>query len=94
MLATLAGFCRREGDQEAAVRYYERALALEYGQVGWRMARAQSLVALGRREEAEHELRVVLRLRPKDHAAERLLAELIVAGGREYHEKAEERVSD
>jgi tetratricopeptide (TPR) repeat protein len=76
--ASLAGICRRKNDNEAAIEYYRRALALNYGQVYWRLALARLLAQMGRIPEAIHEARICLRLRPQFKAAQRLVAELSV----------------
>lgn len=76
--ANLANIYRKESDQDKAVEYYQRALALNYGQVDWRFNLAKMLAEIGRISEAIHEARICLRLRPQFKAAENLIAELSV----------------
>ncbi len=77
VFASLAAICRNE-DKQAAVEYYRRALALNYGQVHWRMNLARLLAETQQIPEAIHEARICLRLRPQFKAAEKLIAELSV----------------
>lgn len=71
----------KEKNNEAAIKHYRRALALDYGQVQWRFALARLLAETDRIPEAIHEARICLRLRPQFTAAERLIAELSVLPG-------------
>lgn len=80
-LASLASIYTREKDNEAAMEYYRRALALDYGQVQWRFALAQLLAGADRIPDAIHEARICLRLRPQFKAAEKLIADLSVLPG-------------
>ncbi|NQT00582.1 MAG: O-antigen ligase family protein [Planctomycetes bacterium] len=80
-LASLANICRKEKDNEAAIAYYRRALALDYSQVYWRFALARLLADTDRIPEAIHEARICLRLRPEFKAAEKLIADLSVLPG-------------
>ena len=77
-LGTMANICRQQEDYESAIEYYRRALALDYGQVYWRLALAQSLAETGRLPEAMHEARICLRIRPQMNAARKLIEELSV----------------
>jgi len=77
-LASLASICRQEDDYQAAIECYRRALALDYGQIGWRLALAQTLAKAGQVPEAIHQARVCLRLRPQMAAARELIADLSV----------------
>jgi len=77
-LASLANIYRREKDNEAAIDYYRRALALDYGQVQWRFALARLLADTYKIPEAIHEARICLRLQPQFKAAEKLVADLSV----------------
>ncbi|HUT56626.1 MAG TPA: tetratricopeptide repeat protein, partial [Phycisphaerae bacterium] len=77
-VASMAGRYLQEKDYEGAVKYYRRALALDYGQVDWRFNLAQALAESGRVAEAMHEARICLRLRPQMTVAERLIADLSV----------------
>lgn len=70
MLAQAAG---AEGDWERAVDLYRRALSHDYHKIDWRLQLAQALRSLGRNEEAMHQLRICLRLRPGHQQASRLL---------------------
>lgn len=75
-LASVAAIWRQEKDTRAAIECYRRALALDYGQVGWRMELARLLAEAGRVSEARHEARVCLRLRPQLLSAQKLLESL------------------
>jgi O-antigen ligase len=77
-LASVASLYSQEKNYQASADYYRRALALDYGQVGWRFSLAQALARMGRAEEAMHEARICLRLRPQMGAAEKLIADLSV----------------
>ncbi len=79
--ASLANICRKENDNEAAIEYYRRALALNYGQVQWRLALARLLAETNRIPEAIHEARICLRLRPEFKAAKKLIEKLSVLPG-------------
>jgi tetratricopeptide (TPR) repeat protein len=74
----LATICRKRQDNEAAIECYRRALALDYGQVGWRLELARLLVETGRIREAMREARICLQLRPQSEQAKRLVADLSV----------------
>jgi O-antigen ligase/tetratricopeptide (TPR) repeat protein len=77
-LAALAGVYRSQQNNDKAVEYYNRALALDYGQIDWRFALARLLAETDRIPEAMNEARICLRLRPQFKAAERLVTELSV----------------
>ena len=79
--ASVANIYRREGDNEAAIEHYRRALAIEYGHVQWRLYLARLLAETGRIPEAIHEAKICLRLRPKFAAAEKLIADLSILPG-------------
>lgn len=70
-----------EDDQNAAITYFRRALASDYGNVGWRLGLARSLKNIGEVQQALAETRICLRLRPQDGAARRLIQELSVMPG-------------
>ncbi len=84
----MANICRKEKDNEAAIEHYRRALALDYGQVGWRFALARLLAEVDKIPEAIHEARICLRLRPQFKAAEKYIAELSVLPGAVTEENA------
>jgi tetratricopeptide (TPR) repeat protein len=77
-LASLANVYRRENDNEAAIEHYRRALALDYGQVQWRLSRARLLADTDKIPEAIQEARICLRLRPQFEAATRLIEQLSI----------------
>ena len=85
-LAALADIYRRQKDYLSAVSYYRRALSLDYGQVHWRIALSQALANAGQTDQAIHEARICLRLRPEMSAAKRLIADFsaIHDGAGEY----------
>ena len=74
--ASLGRLYEKRQDMASAVRCLREALVRDYGQVSHHLALARLLVHLGETEEATHEARVCLRLRPRYGPAERLLAEL------------------
>lgn len=76
--ASLAGYYRREGNIEAAIRQYRRALMKDYDQIGWHYALAQLLAAEDRVDDAMREARICLRLRPDHAAAKRLIEQLSI----------------
>lgn len=78
VFASLARIYKSRTDQDKAIEYYRRALDLDYGQVYWRLNLARLLADAGQIEEAMHEARVCLRLRPQYKPAENLLAMLAV----------------
>ena len=78
ILAETARICRRNGDHESAIAYYRRALGGDYGQVGWRLAYARTLADEGQPDQAMHEAKICLRLRPQLEAARQLIGELSV----------------
>ena len=80
VLARVAGICANEEDYPAAIDYYRRALAQNYGHVAWRLALARLLAETGRVTEAIHEARICLRLRPQSTAAKKLIEDLSVRG--------------
>ncbi len=77
-LAHVASIWRQEKDIPAAIECYRRALALDDGQVGWRLELARLLAEAGRVPEAMHEARVCLRLQPQLATARKLLEDLSV----------------
>jgi tetratricopeptide (TPR) repeat protein len=79
-LASVAGIYEYEKDTDAAIEYYRRALNLDYGQVGWRLKCAKLLADAGEIDDAIHEARICLRLRPHMAAARKLIEELSVQG--------------
>ncbi|HEY7120714.1 MAG TPA: O-antigen ligase family protein [Tepidisphaeraceae bacterium] len=80
-LAAMASVTANEGDHATAADYYRRALAIEYGQVGWRLGLARSLAELGEVRQAIAEARVCLRLRPQDYTARRIIQDMSVLPG-------------
>jgi O-antigen ligase/tetratricopeptide (TPR) repeat protein len=73
LLAEAAELCRAQGQLEAAVRFYRRALAVEFNQTRWRMALARLLHEVGKEEEAQLEARAALRYAPADPEASAFL---------------------
>jgi len=64
------------GDVDSAIDRYRLALRKSYNQVGWHYELAGLLARAGRTEEAMHEARICLRLRPNYAPARRLIEEL------------------
>ena len=77
-LAALGSLCARQGDHLAAIKHYQRALTLDYGNTYWRLALARSLRAENRLADAMHEAKICLRLRPQMTAARRMIEQLSV----------------
>jgi O-antigen ligase/tetratricopeptide (TPR) repeat protein len=76
VLAAVAAEYDRRGNPEQAVIFYRRALTREISQTEWRMNLARALQKLGRNQEAQHEVQLVLRWRPRLPEATKLLDEL------------------
>ncbi len=79
--ASLAKICRKQQNNEAAIEYYRRALALDYGRIVWRLALTRLLAETDRIPEAIREARICVRLGPHIEAAEELLSDLSVLPG-------------
>jgi tetratricopeptide (TPR) repeat protein len=75
-LALLAADDFRRGDFASAAELYRRALNQDYRQIEWHLQRARALKEIGQREEALHEVRICLRLRPGDQVVTALYDEL------------------
>lgn len=78
LFASLGNIYRRENNNEVAIEHYRRALALDYGQINWRLTLAGLLADADSVPEAIHEARICLRLSPQLKAAEKLIAALSV----------------
>lgn len=76
--ASLASVYSSQQANEKAIEYYQLALGLDYGQVHWRYELARLLAGNDMIQQALHEARICVRLRPQFKAAERLVAELSV----------------
>lgn len=76
-LIQLAQMEHERNNLSAAIELYRRALSQEYQRFDWRLALAEMLAAAGQTDEAIHELKIALRLRPRDSAATKLLGELV-----------------
>lgn len=74
--ASLANLYRQRGDLEAAIGHYQRAVRLDYDQVSWHYALAQLLAQADRADDAIHQARICLRLRPDHTLATRLIEQL------------------
>jgi tetratricopeptide (TPR) repeat protein len=75
-IATLAEIKKSRNKLDEAIQLYYRALGMDYPQVDWRLNLARTLAASGKLEDAIHEVRICLRLRPRQAEATRLLEEL------------------
>jgi Flp pilus assembly protein TadD len=75
-IAALAQFNLQRGDFSPAIELYDRALGDEYTRVDWRLNLVRALAATGRFDDAIHQLRICLRLRPRDAEATSLLTEV------------------
>jgi tetratricopeptide (TPR) repeat protein len=76
--ASLADICNRQQNDEAAIENYHRALALDYGQVAWRLELAKLLARTQRIPEAIRQAKICLRLQPHLKDAQQLVADLSV----------------
>ena len=81
ILAQMGWISASETDYHAAIEYYHRALAMDYGNVGWRQGLARSLAKTGDVRQAIVEARICLRLRPQDGETRRLIQELSLLPG-------------
>lgn len=81
VFAAMANIYGREGETEAAIEHYRRALTLDYSHVQWRLNLARLLAKTNRIPEAIHEARISLRLKPQFKAAEKFIADLSVSPG-------------
>ncbi len=79
MLVEAARLCVRRSDIPRAIELYRRALSAEYSRFDWRIELAGTLLAAGKREDALHEARTVLRLAPGNQGAARMIADLAPA---------------
>jgi tetratricopeptide (TPR) repeat protein len=68
----------KDGNDDRAIEYFRRALALDYAKADWRIALARALVKVGRMREALHEARICLRFRPESRSARSLVSKLCV----------------
>ncbi len=79
--ASMAKIYQKEGNIEAAIDFYRRALVLDYSQIQWRINLARLLADSGDIPAAIHEAKIGLRLRPQFKAARKLIADLSVLPG-------------
>jgi len=79
VVASLAALQGRDGETDSAIANYQKALFLDYRQVPWRLSLAKLLQQKRRYDEAIHEARICLRLRPHYKPAERLIGDLSIA---------------
>jgi len=77
-LASMADVFREQKDYQSAIKYYRKALALNYGQVYWRFLLARTLADTNQASQAIHEAQVCLRLQPEMAAAKKLVEKLDV----------------
>jgi len=75
--ASLASLYQQQKDYEAAIQHYRRAVQLDYDQFYWHYNLAALLAKVGRNDQAIHEVRICLRIRPDCAPAKRLLTDLI-----------------
>ena len=76
-LAILASIDVRQRQFVSAIELYRRALNRDYRQLEWRLGLARALAETGQVDDAIHEVRICLRLRPRHPGAIRLMKELI-----------------
>ena len=77
--ASLAALQSREGAFESAISNYEKALIRAYDQVLWRYRLAKLLQKMERYDEATHQARICLRIKPGFKQAKKLIGELNLA---------------
>ncbi|MBE0534676.1 MAG: O-antigen ligase family protein [Phycisphaerae bacterium] len=77
-LASLAGIYTRQDRTPDAIEHYRKALVLDYGQVAWRMQLARLLASEKQYDQAIHEARICLRLKPGYAPATKLIQDLSV----------------
>jgi O-antigen ligase/tetratricopeptide (TPR) repeat protein len=87
-LASLAQIDLNRGDSTSAIDLYRRALGKDYPQVDWRINLARALAKTGQHDEALHEVRICLRLRPQHPEATRMLQELSEKAGNNQSQKS------
>lgn len=75
-LVALAEIEQRRGNLPSAIELYRRALAIDYPQIEWRLSLARALADSGKLDDAIREVRLTLRLRPRQEEATRLLEQL------------------
>jgi len=73
-MISLGNIYRQQGNCEAAIACYRRALMLDYGQVHWRLELAKLLAKIERVPEALQQAKICLHLRPEFKDAEKLVA--------------------
>ncbi len=76
--AALGAIHEKRQNAELAIRYFREALARDYSQLSCHLALARLLARIGELDEAMHEARVCLRLRPQYGPAKRLIEELSI----------------
>ncbi len=79
--AQLAEECRRKGDNDEAVGICRAGLGYHPGYLSARVTLGRALVELGRLDEAQTELMLVLTLAPDNLAANRAIAEMCQSRG-------------
>jgi len=76
-MARLARTDHERGNLDSAIELYTRALRHDYQQAGWHLELAHALAENNQVDEAIHEVKIALRLRPRDQVATQFLAELV-----------------
>jgi tetratricopeptide (TPR) repeat protein len=76
-LVSLARIELQQQRPDEAIKLYQRAVNLEYGQVEWRLELARALADVDNFPEALREVEICLRLRPGNSTAEQLRSELL-----------------
>jgi tetratricopeptide (TPR) repeat protein len=75
-IATLGRVEFDAGNFDSAIKLYQRALGQDYPNIEWRLALARALAKVGNLDDALHEVRICLRLRPHQAEAMALLEHL------------------
>jgi O-antigen ligase/tetratricopeptide (TPR) repeat protein len=75
VFATAGVVSQHQKEYALASQYYQQALALDYGNAGYRYQLAECLYAMDRKQEAAHEARICLRFDPSMGGAKRIIAD-------------------
>jgi tetratricopeptide (TPR) repeat protein len=79
IFGSLGSLYHQRGELQTAIDHYRVAIKKDYDQVGWHYALARLLNEEGRTDEAIHEAKICLRLRPDYGSAKRMIEELSVS---------------
>lgn len=80
VLMVAGDVCRHQGEFDLAIGYFDRSLALDYGNAECRYRLAESLLACNRKDEAAQQARICLRFDPNFWGAKRIIGDAATAG--------------